>query len=1077
MGVTYNGTGAALTVNQQGVGNLIELQDGGVARVTVLDGGNVGIGTTQPLQALHVLANARVDGNATLGDSVTADAHTVSGTMGVTYSGTGTALTVNQQGTGKLFEVQDGGVARVTVLDGGNMGIGVATPGHKLHVGGDTRIEGNLIVNGTQTIVNTDVGTTEQLIITNDGTGPALIVNQSGATHHVADFYDTDISTTVPALRVANGANVGIGTADPQQKLQVVGTAQATLFSGSGASLTALNADNVSTGTLTIERGGTGASTLTSGKLLVGNGITTVLQPANLHWDNVNSRLGISTSTPSVPLEVADGRFGTAAILRLNSPVSNGEVSKIEFKYWDDTTAKAEIRGGRTGLNGGYLNFNTADATNVILTRMSIDSNGNVGIGTVTPLAQLHINNNATSALMIRGYTPGVEASTGIWFSQVDQTNFNMVKSKIVAHGTGMWGQHDLRFCINSENNTNSANDTTDCKLVIHKTGNVGIGTTNPQAKAHITGPSGSTLLLTTITDAVNENFNIQLGLPTLTASSAKITYTSLAGDKSKLGFFTQDANNALLERLTISANGNVGIGATNPQSILDVRTSGTVLVGEISGGGVYNTNAPLHIRKSNVPHLLFEAIALNTCAIAVNGSSGMVYGAQSGDHTFRTGCAHNDNFASTGTERLRITSAGNVGIGTTNPLTRLHVNGGITLDGETITSPYSASADAANLTNTYISFTHAGTTDDWAYLRQIGGYNGYHMVLDFHDDGNDARFSIRDVLNSATTDVITTRFTVASGGNVGIGTTNPVASLHINTTNTVVLDGGTWTSHLRLQRGGGIWHIVTDNTTDWNQNLYWYASTSAAGNPVKKILGFENDNPNAGTVGIFTFTGQHLNFVKDIQHHRIANYIGLIVSANQNDYVTINNGVFRGAHSITINEALPIVALTCKSKDKSCFGVISASEDPNERSQSTGRVRSYFTKELGDTRVYINSLGEGSIWVVNTNGHFESGDFITSSDVSGYGMKQDDDLLHNYTVAKITMDCNFNPAMQPVKRIKKDEHGINILDEHGELQWEDSEDVELAYKIRYLDSLGHETDMNNSTHIAALVGCTYHCG
>jgi hypothetical protein len=77
--------------------------------------------------------------------------------------------------------------------------------------------------------------------------------------------------------------------------------------------------------------------------------------------------------------------------------------------------------------------------------------------------------------------------------------------------------------------------------------------------------------------------------------------------------------------------------------------------------------------------------------------------------------------------------------------------------------------------------------------------------------------------------------------------------------------------------------------------------------------------------------------------------------------------------------------------------------------------------KELGDTRVYINSVGEGAMWVVNTNGPLESGDYITTSNVAGYGQRQDDDVLHNYTVAKITMDCDFNPPDIPVQRILKE--------------------------------------------------------
>ena len=138
----------------------------------------------------------------------------------------------------------------------------------------------------------------------------------------------------------------------------------------------------------------------------------------------------------------------------------------------------------------------------------------------------------------------------------------------------------------------------------------------------------------------------------------------------------------------------------------------------------------------------------------------------------------------------------------------------------------------------------------------------------------------------------------------------------------------------------------------------------------------------------------------------------------------------------------------------------------------------SVFQKQKGDTRAFINSLGEGAIWVVNTNGYLESGDYITTSNIVGYGQKQDDDVLHNFTVAKITMDCDFEPATQPIQIIKKDEEGENILDEHSQIQWEDHPtETEKAYKIRYLDVSGAQTDEANAAHIAAFVGCTYHCG
>ena len=86
-----------------------------------------------------------------------------------------------------------------------------------------------------------------------------------------------------------------------------------------------------------------------------------------------------------------------------------------------------------------------------------------------------------------------------------------------------------------------------------------------------------------------------------------------------------------------------------------------------------------------------------------------------------------------------------------------------------------------------------------------------------------------------------------------------------------------------------------------------------------------------------------------------------------------------------------------------------------------------------------INSLGEGGIWVCNINGNLENGDYITTCEIPGYGMRQDDDLLHNYTVAKITCDCDF--------------------------------DLESAIYIC------QEFEFEGKIYRRAFVGCTYHCG
>ena len=283
-------------------------------------------------------------------------------------------------------------------------------------------------------------------------------------------------------------------------------------------------------------------------------------------------------------------------------------------------------------------------------------------------------------------------------------------------------------------------------------------------------------------------------------------------------------------------------------------------------------------------------------------------------------------------------------------------------------------------------------------------------------------------------------------------------------------------------------------------------------------------------------FTGQHRTFVKGVPTQQLEDKEGLIVSADQNDFIRMSGGIARGNEAITTNESLPIVSFSTKSNDKKCFGVISTTEDPENRVEVHGNFKSNMHKELGDTRVYINSVGEGAVWVTDINGPLESGDYITTSNVAGYGMRQEDDILHNYTVAKITMDCDFNPVTQPVQIIKKElanvdywidyatseikqeeyetlpenereiredkyykiykqeiqktnpendkfvhevyEELVNVLDEHGQLQWENHPtDTEKAYKIRYLTSDGQITDEANAVHIAAFVGCTYHCG
>jgi len=258
---------------------------------------------------------------------------------------------------------------------------------------------------------------------------------------------------------------------------------------------------------------------------------------------------------------------------------------------------------------------------------------------------------------------------------------------------------------------------------------------------------------------------------------------------------------------------------------------------------------------------------------------------------------------------------------------------------------------------------------------------------------------------------------------------------------------------------------------TSGDNDLYF----TVVRNGVENATAYINDDKNQISMN---FTGQHRTFIKNVPFSQAGELEGLIVSSDQNKYIKMSGGIETGSNAITTNESLPVVSLSNVVSDKKCFGVISASEDPEQRSDAFGNFVTPYKKENGDTRVYINSVGEGAIWVVNTNGPLEAGDYITTSNVVGYGQKQDGAGLMNYTVAKITMDCDFNPVTQPIQIIEKGEDGKNVLDEHGQIQWEDhTTETEKAYKIRYIDASGAQTDEANAMYTAAFVGCTYHCG
>ena len=182
-------------------------------------------------------------------------------------------------------------------------------------------------------------------------------------------------------------------------------------------------------------------------------------------------------------------------------------------------------------------------------------------------------------------------------------------------------------------------------------------------------------------------------------------------------------------------------------------------------------------------------------------------------------------------------------------------------------------------------------------------------------------------------------------------------------------------------------------------------------------------------------FTGQHCVKSLDVTPQNIYDYIGMIVCAN---------GTY--LKEKTIDEALPNVELSTKYKQKNVFGVVC-----NINSWNNGVVdyidamnKGWSSGLVDEECILVNSIGEGCIWVVSEIledvlgvktivDPIENGDYITTSDVIGYGCLQKEPMLCNFTVAKITQDETFNDA--------------------------------------------EEFEYNGKIYRKSFVGCTYHCG
>ena len=238
--------------------------------------------------------------------------------------------------------------------------------------------------------------------------------------------------------------------------------------------------------------------------------------------------------------------------------------------------------------------------------------------------------------------------------------------------------------------------------------GKVGIGTASPENLLHIKAADGVTGVLkieggkNIVTSANEINSQLDFG-----SNDASVNNTGNVGGR--ISSITENTNGALVgmafstfqqsraidlqEAMRITNAGNIGIGTTSPNARLDV-----IGVGLSSLFRVSNTDADATTKYGTFMGRHYTNSEENITGMLLTSSSSVTGGAVSIGGGVTSANAVNEikfytaanNTTLTGSERMRITSAGNVGIGTTSPQSKLQVAGGIQMADDTDT----ASAD-----------------------------------------------------------------------------------------------------------------------------------------------------------------------------------------------------------------------------------------------------------------------------------------------------------------------------------------------------------------------------------------------
>src|SRR5436190_3322549 len=361
--------------------------------------------------------------------------------------------------------------------------------------------------------------------------------------------------------------------------------------------------------------------------------------------------LGIGTAKPEAKLDVAGAvRARQGFVFNDGSTLNVNEKGALILTGSDGTVAPNAAGTGTQNHLAKWLE--TGGAGTLGDSSVTELANGFVGIGTTNPQVRLDVVDYTSSVggFQLTNHTNGSTAqlqnrlvNNAGAFAYYGMTSSGYTQAPILSNraffgsfqaDTVIWTQtaNDILFA------TNGLSAATE-RMRIKASGNVGIGTNNPQSLLHLTGNAGTFTPFRglTIDQSINPNSNLSGYALSVTTTSSCGPICSVTGTD-----------------FLVSSNGNVGVGTASPGTILDVRGNLTLDAGASpslytsSSSGEQNRYLQL-INSPNSP----SASGLKAGGLLVSDSYG---------------------FANPGKNDLIV--KGNVGIGTATPnIAKLQVN------------------------------------------------------------------------------------------------------------------------------------------------------------------------------------------------------------------------------------------------------------------------------------------------------------------------------------------------------------------------------------------------------------------